>query len=151
MQMLGNNIVDTGHVESTNSNAVGLGFLDISTTMEHHKTLSRVETRHLKSEQKLIGYEIHHGISKVNNAKPMFENDSLGYEHVSLPIWGTYIHAAFDSDHFRLWFLNQIRTRKNIAVQTDVTKYEIESSIDRLADVVAKSFEKDKIYKAMRL
>lgn len=151
MQMLGNNIVDTDHVESANSNAVGLGFLDISTTMEHRKTLSRVETRHLKSEQKLTGYEIHHGVSKVNNAKPMFENDSLGYEHVSLPIWGTYIHGAFDSDHFRLWFLNQIRIRKNIAVQTEVTKYEIESSIDRLADVVAENLEKDKIYKAMRL
>jgi adenosylcobyric acid synthase len=154
-QMIGETIQDSYGLESDLKSIRGLGFLRLTTEMEQEKTLKRVRATHIDSGNSVFGYEIHHGQTISNDAIEAFCDESLaplGYMSPSGLAWGTYIHGVFDADAFRRWFINRIRKRKGLAPLDGISStYDIEPSLDRLADIVRKSVRMNDIYRSMGL
>jgi adenosylcobyric acid synthase len=151
-QMLGKRIMDPEHVElSTKSNKndiSGLGMIDIETTFYPSKQLARRELLHTPSGCKISGYEIHHGISRMIKGKIIMDskNDLLGASSPDDKIWGTYLHGMFDADEFRNWFLNQLRKDKGLPESNKPSLiYDIDASLDRLANVLRESLDINQI------
>jgi cobyric acid synthase len=154
-QMIGETIQDSYGLESDLKSIRGLGFLRLTTEMEQEKTLNRVRATHIDSGNSVFGYEIHHGQTISNDAIEAFSDEGrapLGYMSPNGLAWGTYIHGVFDADAFRRWFINRIRKRKGLAPLEGISSsYDIEPSLDRLADIVRKSVRMNDIYRSMGL
>jgi adenosylcobyric acid synthase len=97
-QMLGRTIADPLSVEGAAGSSVGLGLLEIDTTLEPTKTLERVEGE-LPSGETVRGYEIHMGVSRG----PALERPLLrlagradGARSADDQVRGTYVHGVFD-------------------------------------------------------
>ena len=147
-QMLGNRILDPEHVElSKESNKdyiQGLGIIDIETTFYKSKQLAQKELIHSPSGHRIKGYEIHHGISRLTKGKVIIKSDEglIGASTLNGKIWGTYLHGIFDADDFRQWFLNQLRKNKGLPVSNKPSLiYDIDTYLDRLADVLRESLD----------
>ena len=129
-QMLGRSIDDPYAVEA-GGNALGLGFLDIATTLQTDKVTTLVEgvALHIDHPSPLSvrGYHIHMGETSRHGHGPSFRltkvsgqraGDSLidivsdGAVREDGLIWGTYIHGLFDEPGFRRAWLNRLRERK---------------------------------------
>lgn len=154
-QMIGKTVRDAHGLESDLKTIEGLGFLKLTTEMELQKTLSRIRATHIESGHTVFGYEIHHGQTIPNGDLAAFHDEkgiAVGYASADGLTWGTYIHGVFDADEFRRWFINRIRKRKGLPTLQGVqAPYDIEPSLDRLADIVRKSVRIDNIYRAMGL
>ena len=151
-QMLGKEILDPYHVESSKTFHEGLGFFDFITEMAKEKTTRQVEVvvfskKHfLKNiNEPLSGYEIHMGRNNYKN-KPEFLFKNLndgsydGLISENGRILGTYIHGIFDNNSFRRAFLNYVRKNKglkdlSIEATIDYKKLK-EKSFKRLAEVI---------------
>ena len=151
-QMLGNQITDPEHIELTSdfhSNSIqGLGMIDIETTFYPEKQLARKELIHTPSGCNVRGYEIHHGISHINEGKIIINSTEglLGASSMDENVWGTYLHGIFDADEFRQWFLNHLRIKKGLPVSNKQSLiYNIDASLDRLADVLRESLDINQI------
>ncbi|MCK5201732.1 MAG: hypothetical protein KAR21_25435, partial [Spirochaetales bacterium] len=151
-QMMGERILDPGHVESaieSNSDIIqGLGMIDIETTFYPEKQLSRKEVLHTPSHFHVRGYEIHHGISRIKKGKVIIESSEglLGASSTDGKAWGTYLHGIFDADEFRFWFLNQLRKDKGLPISNKQSLiYNIDASLDRLADVLRDNLDINRI------
>lgn len=147
-QIMGMRIFDPKHVEMAmdynNDFIPGLGMIDIETTFYPEKQLSRKEVIHIPSGCSVRGYEIHHGISHINKGKVIMDSNDglLGVSSPDGKVWGTYLHGIFDADEFRHWFLNQLRANKGIqAVKNHSLIYDIDASLDRLADILRESLD----------
>jgi len=130
-QMLGRLISDPFKVETNRKSIVGLGLLNVETTIEKEKVTSQVEAgvfrKHLLQWKtgKIFGYEIHMGrTDRRNNIPPIFtivkkENRDVQIEDGAISkdgkVWGTYIHGIFDNDEFRRGFINHLRKRKGLS------------------------------------
>ena len=128
-QMLGREISDFHGIES-GGKTTGLGFLDVVTKLMPKKRTAQIEARPLLRDIPVDcavqGYEIHMGQTERGQVSPCFRilsRDSEGAESMDdgainddCGTWGTYIHGVFDSPHFRRYWLNQIRTRKGLAM-----------------------------------
>ena len=87
------------------------------------------------------------------------ESDSGGAINVNGNVIGTYIHGIFDNDDFRDAFINYIRAKKGWCKSRSRSRSRSRSGIgidwdmecDKLADLVRRSVDIDKIYKIMRL
>ncbi|TGJ99483.1 cobyric acid synthase [Leptospira semungkisensis] len=155
-QMLGQSVHDPFKIESNRGSASGLGLIEIRTTLEKEKYLKQTEGYHLPSKKKVIGYEIHHGVTQANsNLQILFQNsmgEAIGHEGISENIWGTYLHGVFDEDEFRRWFLDRIRVKKGMRPFEKVqAKYELETNLDRLAKEVRESLDMDMIYRILEI
>ena len=154
-QMLGKSILDPNRVESGTGRDVGLGLLDVSTSMSMEKTLSRTEAIHLETELSVSGYEIHHGLTSAGVAEPVFKSTSgeiCGLAGAGGMVWGTYLHGLFDADEFRRWWIDRLRVRRGLDALGEVQcVYGIDHALDRLASVVRDSLDMKKIYEVMRL
>jgi cobyric acid synthase CobQ len=154
-QAIGSAIHDPDGIESGNGGARGLGFLEMETTLAPIKTLMRVDGTHLDSGLKLTGYEIHHGKTTFNNATPVVRRDDgevIGAQSSNGSIWGTYLHGLFDKDEFRRWFIDRLRVQKGFAPKGGViARYDIETAIDRLADLFRSNVDLDRLYELMRI
>ncbi|TGJ98660.1 cobyric acid synthase [Leptospira langatensis] len=150
-QMLGESVHDPHQIESDRGSASGLGLIRVRTLLEKQKYLKQTEGNHLPSGKKVIGYEIHHGVTETNtDLKPLFRNSmgaAIGHQGMSENIWGTYLHGIFDEDEFRRWFLDRIRQKKGQRPLAKIqAKYELETSLDRLAKKVRESLDMNRIY-----
>lgn len=98
-QMLGKTIYDPKGVEGQPGLSLGLGFLQMETTLDAKKYLKKIKGIFTDSQTSVVGYEIHAGTSQglalkkpvmTINGKPegAFSNDNL--------IMGTYLHGIFD-------------------------------------------------------
>jgi cobyric acid synthase CobQ/histidinol-phosphate aminotransferase len=151
-QMLGKQIIDPEHVEldikSKEDSISGLGMIDIETTFYQSKQLARKEALHIPSGCKIRGYEIHHGISRLNEGKVIIESTEglLGASSTDGKVWGTYLHGIFDTDTFRHWFIDNFRKEKGLPV-SDIPPliYDIDASLDRLAAVLRENMDISKI------
>ena len=154
-QILGQKIADPYGIESSKQTIHGFGLLPISTTMARQKTLTRVEGIHLSSRLKVRGYEIHHGQTVGTSLIPfVFREDGevIGAGVEGGQIWGTYLHGIFDADEFRRWFIDRLRVRRNLpAIGKVCAVYDLEPSLERLADVVRRCLKIDEIYRLMGL
>ena len=152
-QMLGKGILDPDGVESPEKRIPGLGLLDVTTTMAKGKTLQRSTAVHDESGCEITGYEIHHGQTVPGSSAVQSVLRDTGSAAVASDrgarsrdgqIWGTYLHGVFDRDEFRLWFINRLRERRSLP-PVEGRPYEIESAIDRVADVVEQSVEMERV------
>ncbi len=151
-QMLGKTISDTNHVESSGTikedSFKGLGLLDIETSFHSDKQLKLRESIHIPSGCSISGYEIHHGVSRINSGGIIINSGDglLGSKSPNGRVWGTYLHGIFDNDRFRLWFLNSLRKEKGLPLSAKPSYiYDIDKSLDRLADVLRVNIDLDQI------
>ena len=152
--MLGNTIEDPFSIESHQLSCKGFSLLDMHTILAQDKTLTRKKGTHLSSNQPVVGYEIHHGVTRTDSTAIFsYEDDSdCGVSARDGKIWGSYLHGIFDSDFFRRWFINFLRQTKGLnEYDGPLYSYNLEPAFDRLADCVRKGIDMDKIYELLRL
>lgn len=152
-QMLGQAIHDPEGIEGQPGSSNGLGYLRLETELKPQKTLTRVSGTLSLIENKTVamsGYEIHAGITQVDEKQPIliqaFSTQAHSTEAHSTPkmpdgavsqdgmIFGTYCHGIFDSpqafEHILEWAgasqLQNIGSRDQQQNQ----------SLDRLADAI---------------
>ncbi len=162
-QMLGKQINDPLHVESSETSVEGLGLLDIETTFAETKTTTQVRARVvadsglLKGLQgiEVSGYEIHMGqtISSKERAAfrvietPQGQCDCAdGSTSADGNIFGSYIHGLFDTTEFTRALLDLLRERRGLPV-SDSGALDRDKDYDDLAGVVRQSLDMDALYK----
>jgi len=154
-QILGTEIADPHGIESGERTMRGLGLLPVATTLAMEKTLQCVSARHVDSGITLRGYEIHHGQTNgLNLPATVVREDGtvVGVKSKDGLLWGTYLHGIFDADEFRRWFIDRLRTRKGLTPMGRVlAPYDLEPAFDRLAEVVRRCLNMEKIYQLMGL
>jgi len=130
-QMLGQEIWDPDHMETSLEEIKGLGLLPVCTVFQPAKTTNLVRgqvagdgpfLRPLQG-QEIKGYEIHMGTSYLVGGKPAFKITRRGNNEVDIDdgalagngqIWGTYIHGIWDNDLLRHQVLTVLRTRRGL-------------------------------------
>lgn len=160
LQMLGYEILDTLHIESCKEKTWGLNLLPLSSIFHEEKQLTLVENIQSPLDCPVYGYEIHHAQSmeipvseKNENSITQYfrgENGTI-YGYASKNIWATYLHGLFDNDVFRLNFINHVRAFKGLTPVSGYTPYTLETSLNKLADVIRKNVDMDAIYQSMGL
>jgi cobyric acid synthase CobQ/L-threonine-O-3-phosphate decarboxylase len=154
-QILGEQIDDPYGIESPKQMIYGLGLLPIHTVMARTKTLVRADGIHLPSGLNVRGYEIHHGQTEGKPLIPLLlrkDGEIIGAGIEDKWIWGTYLHGIFDADEFRRWFIDRLRTRRNLPAIGKVSAvYDLEPAFERLAETVRRSLKIGEIYQLMGL
>ncbi|MEW6350345.1 MAG: cobyric acid synthase [Thermodesulfobacteriota bacterium] len=154
-QMIGTTIEDPHRIESDGTPVAGLNLLDACTVMGRDKTLTRVRGRHVASDLDVSGYEIHHGQTRFSNlAHAVIRDDGevIGVSSSDGMAWGTYLHGVFDSDRFRRWFIDRLRTRRGMPPLGEAaTKYDLEPAFERLARTVRSHVDMPRIYSLLGL
>jgi len=153
-QMLGEKIGDPHQIESKDGVIEGLGLLRVNTVMEREKTLVKRSGKHLDSDCTITGYEIHHGQTE-GSLEPVLQFDSgtiCGCRNDDASVWGAYLHGIFDQDQFRRWFIDRLRTAKNLGPLGDAgTSYNVDKSLDDLAALVRSHIDVARIYRLLNL
>jgi adenosylcobyric acid synthase len=140
-QMLGREIVDD--VESGRGRVDGLGWLDTTTTFSEEK-LTR-QRRGRAWGQRVSGYEIHHGRTRVGDRDtPWIELDDVygaepeGAANGAGSVLGTNLHGLLEEDGFRAELLATVASRRGrrfVAAGVSFAGAR-EAQLDRLADLV---------------
>ena len=169
-QMLGTKIADPLHTESDLGEIAGLGLLPIETTFNAEKLTAQVHGTCQAlpfvgakiSVPELRGYEIHMGQTVCDDNTydyPIHVTSRLGKAcddvcSTARPdglVWGTYMHGIFDNDDFRQQFLQALYTHKGLSGTVQIRQFqgEKEAAYNRLADVVRRHLDIDKIRRIM--
>ena len=156
LQILGDELSDPLGIESAAGRSLpGMGLLPVRTELARAKTLKRVTARHTGSGCDVQGYEIHHGMTDGGNLAPLIrreDGETIGFGAEGGLTWGTYLHGIFDADRFRRWFIDRLRSRRGLAPLGRIAAvYDLEPAFERLAAVVRRSLDMDKVYKIMGL
>ena len=170
-QMMGRQINDPYHVESTKDNIQGLGLLETITTFAREKQTYQVKARMLEHEHlfpvddELVGYEIHMGETTYNGNKsvmPFARITERGGETVEIldgcistngNVIGTYIHGIFDNDGFRTKLIDYLRLKKGLKSSNDCSadfKSIKERRYNELADIVRRNINMNLVYSMMQ-
>ncbi|MBC2834319.1 cobyric acid synthase [Paragemmobacter straminiformis] len=107
-QMLGATVDDPEGIEGPAGATAGLGHLEVATTMQGDKRLTRTVATHVPTGLTLEGYEIHIGrTSGPDCSRPfaMIGGAADGAISANGRIMGSYLHGLFASDRFRSAFL----------------------------------------------
>lgn len=153
-QMLGRLISDPHKIESNGEDIPGLGLVTMQTYLAPEKTLVRKEGSHLPSGQPVVGYEIHHGLTRTSGDALFSYSDgsTCGTATEDGMVWGSYLHGLFDSDLFRRWFLDRIRVRKGLVpYDGPLASYNLEPAFDRVAAEVRRGLDMEAVYRLLRL
>lgn len=153
-QMLGTGISDPYSLESKHGIIKGLGILPLETVIKEHKILKQVNAVWNDGSGKTLyfkGYEIHQGRTTISGPvqQPATNSDGelLSAAHVSLPVWGTYLHGVFDDDQLRRHLLNRARIRKGLSPLEGVqSAYDVDQALDKLALAVRRSVDIKGLY-----
>lgn len=173
LQIMGLSISDPLCVESDEQIVAGLGLINISSEFEVEKTLTSIHDVESPLGVRLAGYEIHHGISKIiaeneqsthkdearslegksiagrRNVEESFWHEGRACGYIGTKRWATYLHGLFDEDAFRHTFIDFVRQDIGLNPMTQRAEYDMEKSLDQLADVVRHSVDMAAIYKSM--
>lgn len=172
-QMLGREVSDLAGVEQKGT-VRGLGLLPIRTIFDREKTRTRVRGRFLPTDgilkdisgTELEGYEIHMGETfLLDNANPFVEfadiTDKADDDAPDIPrhthadgaqcgnIYGCYVHGIFDAPGCAKGFLSALLKRKGYDpsdIQVKDWKAYKEEQYDKLADIIRKSLDMERIY-----
>ncbi|MGQ3683985.1 MAG: cobyric acid synthase [Candidatus Loosdrechtia sp.] len=170
-QMLGRQINDPHHVESSKTSIRGMGLLNIVTTFAREKQTYQVKARLFEQScpfpvnEELIGYEIHMGETTYNgydSAKPFariieragkITDITDGCISASGTVMGTYIHGIFDNDEFRSKLLNHLKVRKGLTPSAGdvVSKNRKEQKYQELSGTVRMNMNMNMIYHILKL
>jgi len=128
MQMLGELVLDDG-VEGGSID--GLALLALKTTMLAEKTLQQIDALSpWAAGERVTGYEIHHGISDMDEALFPFSMCSPDGQ-----VWGTYVHGLFEQGGFRNAWLQAMGGIRSDGVNQQQRTM---ASLDLLADALEK-------------
>ena len=151
-QMLGRQISDPHGVESSQITAVGLGLLDIETTMciekQTHQTWGRFRpdaaAAGFADGVAVSGYEIHMGETRLGcQARALLQLTLRSGVEVALEdgaisadgrVWGTYLHDIFSLDQVRQQLLDQLRLKRGLPTTTVLAADTLNQELDRLAE-----------------
>ncbi len=151
MQLLGRELCDPEGLEggppsdSTNCHP-GLGLLPLRTVFSGDKALrqrnSEAQWPAGSSTLCLEGFELHHGrTTTLLPCKPLCRDSDLGWvqpmDDRGGLVAGTYLHGVFESGPWRRRWLNQLRSRKGLALLSEQQPHHSrhrEDLLDRLAD-----------------
>ena len=156
-QMLGRVIRDPYGVEGHPGETKGLGLLDVETTLQSKKTLSRTIGLWLPDGSLVNGYEIHMGTTDRGPhalllIKVLSQNgkETKGYhDGARTPdgkVWGTYLHGLFDSKGFR----RSLLSRLNPALTWDDSE-PTEDPYDALAKHFSAHLDLDRLFEIIGL
>ena len=99
-QMLGHMIHDPDAIEGEAGSSIGLGLLDMQTTLKKNKQLQNVQGRLSLNDANVSGYEIHAGISTGTALKHpaiYLKDRDDGAISEDNQIMGSYFHGLFES------------------------------------------------------
>ncbi|MDK2881192.1 MAG: adenosylcobyric acid synthase [Clostridia bacterium] len=171
-QMLGRELRDPQHTESTRDELPGLGLLDAVTTFAADKVLAQAKGEICAGEgpfagltgMQVEGYEIHMGRTELGpGARPLLRvwerrgSSAAGWDGAvdrKGLVWGTYYHGFFDNDRLRRGLLEWLRRRRGLQERPQVevdSRALLEKELDRLADVCRASLDMEKVYGLMGL
>lgn len=170
-QMLGRELHDPEHTESSHDVTEGLGFFDAVTTFQADKVTHQVTAQAREhaflqlgySDTALKGYEIHMGRTVFHSpVQRAFHIVSRSGQMVDVwdgavrqdgLVMGTYIHGIFDNDRYRRAVINALRQRKGLAPIGMSVSYaqDKEESYNRLASAVRSSLDMPLLYRLMQL
>lgn len=166
-QMLGRELYDPEHNESSREKIEGLGLINGVTTLKSKKITFQVKARlltnpFLNNQDEILGYEIHTGETVLwEDEKPLFKITKRGSTQTDIndgvvskegTVWGTYIHGIFDNNSFRKSFINFLRTKKGLTISRGCNQNQIsyqeqkDREYDRLAFLVRANLDMEKIY-----
>ncbi len=140
-QMLGRVIHDPQGLEDAAGSSEGLGLLDIETTLEAEKRLTRVCGQLTIEEATVEGYEIHMGITRGNDlASPLARLDSANEGAISSDnqVLGSYLHGLFDHPEACRALLRWAGLNKADSIDYHAIK---EQQLDRLADTLEQQLD----------
>lgn len=173
-QMLGEEISDPLNTEEGGT-IRGMGLLPMKTVFEEKKTRTRISGKFENVEGPLAklegtniqGYEIHMGVSTLSeNARPLTNIQTIeGFgdsdENICFSkadgcffngVYGSYVHGIFDNENVVSGIIKALAERKGLDYSSlkikDYFQYKNEQ-YDKLADVLRKSIDMDKIYKIL--
>lgn len=130
LQILGQRISDPNHLESGDAN--GLGLLDVDTELAEDKITQQRQVRLRETQQRVHGYEIHHGRSHAGpSAQPLFDDAELGWR--THAISGVYLHGLFDETAYRENFLRPLGWHG----QTQDWRTRLDNEFNAVAEAVA--------------
>jgi adenosylcobyric acid synthase len=153
-QMLGGLIADPHHVESSVSEASGLGILDIETVFNDQKITALVRAIENSTGNEVSGYEIHCGRISRKRGIAAFQIQERGGRVVDEAegtvsddgrVLGTSIHGLFDEPGFRRHYLDQIMQRKGLVLSHSAAAESAKTlrlrAYDRFADLIAANLD----------
>lgn len=149
-QMLGEVIDDSQGVEGASGVSQGLGFLEMTTTLEPSKQLRQREGTLSFSKARAVGYEIHCGESSGPALDKPFMQFADGSNDGALSadgqIIGTYLHGLFDDTASAKALLSWAGLDSLQSV--DVAEIR-EQQLERLADALEEHIEVEKLFPAL--
>lgn len=160
-QILGESIEDMCGAEGGGS-IKGMGLLPVVTYFEPEKTTERAKGRtcHMEgtfaplSGKRVSGYEIHMGRSVLQRgeAEHVIELEGRCDGCCEGNVFGTYLHGIFDEEEFREPLVELLCERRGISPGHErlisYKEYK-ERQYDKLADIVRKSLDIDRIYRIL--
>jgi len=150
-QIFGTEVYDPHGIEGAPGRTEGLGLLNIRTTLEKEKVLSRSAGFWIENGKTVEGYEIHMGITdrsvdvpyvmrvKERNGMPVDDYDGARSEDGA--VWGTYFHGLFDHPVSRAFFLDSLKPECRFEHDDRLEEHEIAYK-ERQYDLLAEHFEK---------
>jgi len=137
LQMLGQVLHDPHGIEGEAGSSRGLGFLDLTTTLQPHKQLHNVCGRILLENAAVSGYEIHAGVSEGSALHQPFAQLADGRQDGAISsdgqIIATYLHGVFESAQALSALLGWAGLK---AAQSFDYQLIREQNIERLADTL---------------
>ena len=154
-QMMGERVDDPDGVEGEPGSMAGLGLLPVNTVLKGSKTVRRVRFTMDGCPGLNSGYEIHMGISALDDdASPMVvkEDGSVDGCRVNEMICGSYIHGILDNPGVIDMLLKPHALRKGLPESGNVEPYREykERQYDALAQRLRDCLDIDLLYKIMR-
>lgn len=169
-QMLGTNISDPYGVEE-GGDTPGLGLLPVETSFIEKKRTIQMEGKFGEVEgifsalsgTKLVGYEIHSGVTEfpaehaLTCIKPIHEEGETmleGSQNVkgSYNVYGSYVHGVFDAEGVAVKIVEALLAKKGMKLEDIKTinfaEYK-KQQYDILADSVRKNLDMKKIYEIL--
>jgi adenosylcobyric acid synthase len=148
-QMLGRTIADPQGFEGPPGNVQGLGLLDVETVLVDEKRLAPAFGTTADGAP-FNGYEMHMGITKgPDRARPfarLADGAEEGARSADGRVFGTYIHGLFADDGQRSAWLSRLGAGPAAVAYDDL----IESTLDRLAEHIARHVDLDRLFSLSR-
>ncbi|SHI67937.1 adenosylcobyric acid synthase (glutamine-hydrolysing) [Lutispora thermophila DSM 19022] len=167
-QMLGVEIADPYHTESSLEKIKGIGLLKMKTVFQPEKVTTQIKAL-INANDGILeglngimveGYEIHMGTTEfLENCTPYLTICSVfGHNHIKVDgvrngdVLGTYIHGIFDNMDFTMGLINNLRKRKGLEkVDGPIESFKEfkEEQYNKLASLLRENLDMDRIYKIL--
>jgi adenosylcobyric acid synthase len=145
-QMMGTQIEDPDGIEGNIKNISGLGLLPVKTKITEEKLTEQCTFKFKNFEDECNGYEIHMGISTLEQPKNHLNKLSNGKEdgyHLDDNCWGSYIHGILDNPVV----INDLLSSFKLDDQSEFN-YEVfkDQQYNKLAEAIRENVDMDLFY-----